>query len=173
MKSFAATLLISAVVAQNSTNSTTEKVTTAVKDTANKVANFFSGLLSDYVGEPSDVEKFVAVVAGADSTGLSGDVEYRTTKVGANWVTMSLSLSSPAANFAAKTSALVYFQVEKPVFPAGARLLQTVANKTTNTTANVTVVASGTGDFESVAHVFSAPDATWTNASNLTNASAY
>jgi hypothetical protein len=49
MKSFTAALLISSVVAQ----STTQNATAAVKDAANTVGNFFSGLIKDYATDPA------------------------------------------------------------------------------------------------------------------------
>jgi hypothetical protein len=90
---------------------------------------------------------------------------------------LSLSLASPAANFAAKTNALVFFQIEKPIFPAATRLLQATSNTTkpanttatnsTNTT-NTTVVPTGTGDFEGHALVFTGADAAVVNTTNST-----
>lgn len=105
---------------------------------------------------------------------MTGSAQWDTTPLGLNYVTMNLKLATPAANLVAKTNALVYFQIEKPVFPAAARLLQAATN-TTNTTAaanTTTVAATGTGDFEGHALVFLAPDATFNATSNATNAAA-
>jgi len=94
---------------------------------------------------------------------LSGSIRWDVAPAGLSYVTWSLSLASPASNFAAKTNALVYFQIEKPVFPvAEVRLNQTATTNTTNTTkpANTTntnttaPVVSGTGDFEGHSIVF-------------------
>ena len=102
---------------------------------------------------------------------MTGSVQWDTTPLGLNYVTLSLALASPAANFVSKTNALVYFQIEKPVFPAGARLLQAAAN-TTNSTNTTVVVATGTGDFEGHALVFSQPDASYNATTNATTIAA-
>jgi len=100
---------------------------------------------------------------------LSGSIQWDVAALGLNYVTLSLSLASPAANFATKTNALVYFQIEKPVFPAATRLLQAAANTTNSTnTTNTTVVPTGTGDFEGHALVFAGADAAFVNTTNTT-----
>ena len=154
MKSFAAALLISSAVAQ--TNSTSTAAAT-VKDAAQTAGNFFSGLVKDYLGTTAVVQEFTAVAAtAAEPTTLTGSAQWDTTPLGFNYVTMNLKLATPASNLVAKTNALVYFQIEKPVFPAGSRLLQATTNTTsTNTTAtNTTAPVTGTGDFEGHALVF-------------------
>ena len=121
MKSFAAALLISSAVAQ--TNSTSTAAAT-VKDAAQTAGNFFSGLVKDYLGTTAVVQEFTAVAAtAAEPTTLTGSAQWDTTPLGFNYVTMNLKLATPASNLVAKTNALVYFQIEKPVFPAATRLL--------------------------------------------------
>ena len=162
MKSFAAALLISTAAAQNATATVTNAAQTA--------GNFFSGLVKDYLGTTATVREFTAVTAVApDNAGLTGNAQWDTTPLGLNYVTMSLSLTAPTANFVARTNALVYFQIEKPVFPAATRLLQAATNTTaTNTTATNTTKVTGTGDFEGHAFVFSAPDVTFNATTNGT-----
>jgi hypothetical protein len=97
---------------------------------------------------------------------LTGSVQWDNTGVGLNYVTLSLSLASPAANFASKTNALLYFQIEKPVFPAATRLLQAATNTTkpansTNSTNTTAPVVTGTGDFEGHALLFTGADASY------------
>ena len=154
MKSFAAALLISSAVAQTNSTST---AAAPVKDAAQTAGNFFSGLVKDYLGTTAVVQEFTAVAAtAAEPTTLTGSAQWDTTPLGLNYVTMNLKLATPASNLVAKTNALVYFQIEKPVFPAGSRLLQATTNTTsTNTTAtNTTAPVTGTGDFEGHALVF-------------------
>ena len=172
MKSFAAALLISTAAAQNAT--------ATVANAAQTAGNFFSGLVKDYLGTTATVREFTAITAVApDNVGLTGNAQWDTTPLGLNYVTMSLSLTAPTANFVAKTNALVYFQIEKPVFPAATRLLQAATNTTatnttaTNTTATKnTTMATGTGDFEGHAFVFSAPDVTFNATTNGTTVAA-
>jgi len=110
---------------------------------------------------------------------LTGSVQWDTTGVGLNYVTLSLSLASPAANFAARTNALLYFQIEKPVFPAATRLLQAATNTTkpanstnsTNSTNTTAPVVTGTGDFEGHALLFTGADASY-NATAANNSAA-
>ena len=170
MKSFAAALLISTAAAQNATATVTNAAQTA--------GNFFSGLVKDYLGTTATVREFTAVTAVApDNAGLTGNAQWDTTPLGLNYVTMSLSLTAPTSNFIARTNALVYFHIEKPVFQASARLLQTetATNTTaTNTTATTTpaVKVTGTGDFEGQAFVFSAPDVSFNATTNGTTIAA-
>jgi len=166
MKSFAAALLISTAAAQNAT--------ATVANAAQTAGNFFSGLVKDYLGTTATVREFTAVTAVApDNAGLTGNAQWDTTPLGLNYVTMSLSLTAPTANFVARTNALVYFQIEKPVFKAETRLLQAAPNATaTNTTATNTTMVTGTGDFEGHAFVFSAPDVTFNATSNGTTVTA-
>ena len=168
MKSFAAALLISTAAAQNATATVTNAAQTA--------GNFFSGLVKDYLGTTAVVRDFTAVAAvSPDNVGLTGNAQWDTTPLGLNYVTMSLSLTAPTANFVARTNALVFFQIEKPVFPAKARLLQTATatNSTaTNTTATPAAMVTGTGDFEGQAFVFSAPDVTYNATTNGTTVTA-
>jgi hypothetical protein len=113
--------------------------------------------------------EFSAVAATAsEPTTLSGTIQWDVAALGLNYVTLSLSLASPAANFATRTNALVYFQIEKPVFPAATRLLQAAANTTNSTNTTNTTVPSGTGDFEGHALVFNGADAAVVNTTNTT-----
>jgi hypothetical protein len=165
MKSFAAALLISSAVAQNSTASAT------VANAAQTTGNFFSGLIKDYLGTTAVVQEFTAVAAtAAEPTTLTGSAQWDTTPLGLNYVTMNLKLATPASNLVARTNALVYFQIEKPVFPAGTRLLQAATNSTNTTATNATAPVTGTGDFEGHALVFLAPDATYNATTNATSA---
>jgi hypothetical protein len=142
-----------------------------VSNAANTVGNFFSGLIKDYATSTADIVPFVAI-ANTTATGpsLSGSVQWDTTGVGLNYVSLSLSYSAPASTFADGTNSLVWFQVEKPVFPAGSRLLQAATNTTkpANSTNTTAPMVTGTGDYEGQALVFTGPDKTWNTTNNVT-----
>lgn len=107
MKTFAATLLIASSAAQSTT-----------------VGNIFSGLIKDYLASDWLVHEFSAVKGVADTDpSLDGSVQWDTTSLGLNFLTMSLALTAPVATFGAGTNQMVWFQVEEPIIPAAARLL--------------------------------------------------
>lgn len=141
--------------------------TASISNAAQTTGNFFSGLIKDYIGTTASVQSFTAV-SSTTATGVSlkGEVQWDTTPLGLNYLTMSMAYSAPVSTFVAKTNTLLWFQVEKPVIAPAARLLQAATNTTTtNTTA---AVVTGTGDFEGQALVFTGPDANFNTTSNLT-----
>jgi hypothetical protein len=115
MRIFVGALLVSATLAQNTTNNSTNttSTTTTIKDTLtgaiDSVTNWLKGFTSNNLSTDHQQKDFNFYNATNTTLGLSGWVSLDNTATGVNFVTVGLDLSGPIDRFANGTTSLVYF----------------------------------------------------------------
>ena len=104
---FAASLLFAAVSAQNTTSSTT----TAIKDAASGVLNWFAEKTQQFLSSDPDNQAFGSYNATSTANGLTATVALDSTSLGVNFIRYNADYTG-TTGFGAGSTHLLYFQIE-------------------------------------------------------------
>lgn len=104
---FAASLLFAAVSAQNTTTNSTS-TTSAIKDAASGVLNWFAEKTQQYLSGDPDNQPFGSYNATSTSNGLTATIALDSTSLGVNFVRYNAEYQG-TVGFGAGSTHLLYF----------------------------------------------------------------